>query len=285
MQNRDKLGEYTRAFQKILVLLIANWKLAEMEHDILYLNRFPSVIQQKVWECLLITKQDVHPDDPYPMSDIITIIQFLLTGSAFRSLLPPAMTTQPSFIAQPIFAAPHHQQLTYTPPHPPLYITPINLAFNPAMGIKVEAMQATRPALLCKFCAGAGHFTHTCTICMKYLNTGKVVQGMDGRLYMPDRSEIPRIAGGRCLKNAIDYTWGIGQASQPSTSASTSTGFTQEPPPHITAGIFSAMYPEILVPSPFEPQILTQHLYPQHSSNICSPSRMMLPHDKYWIGY
>ena len=219
----------------------------------LYLNRFPSMLQQNVWKYLLITKQDIHPDDPYQMSNVITVAQFLLIGSAFCLSLPPTVTAQPLFITQPVFAAPHQQQPTYMPPHLPPHITPINPAFNPAMGIKIEAMQATRPALLCQFCAGAGHFTHTCAVCMEFLNTGKVIQGMDSRLYMLDRFEIPHVAGGWCLKNAVNYMLDIGQAGQPSISTSISTGFTQEPPPHITAGIFSAGYPETPVVLDIDP--------------------------------
>jgi len=184
---------------------------------ILYLNGFPSVLQQKVWERLLITKQDVHLDDPYPMSDVIIIAQFLLTGSAFRSLLPPAVTAQPAFVVQPTFA-PCQQQPTYAPPCPSPHVTPTNPAFNPAAGIKVEAMQAIRPPPLCKFCVAAGHFTCTCVTCMEYLNAGKVIWGNDGRLYMLDGSEIPRVTGGQCLKDAVNFTLGIGQPSQPTTS-------------------------------------------------------------------
>ena len=159
MWNRDKLGEYTRAFQKILVLLSTNWKLAEVEHDMLYLNGFSSMLQQKIWKWLLITKQDIHLDNPYLMSDVITIAQFLLTGSAFRSSLPPAITAQPAFVAQPAFA-PRQQQPAYAPPCPSPHVTPTNLAFNPVAGIKIEAMQVIHPPPLCKFCAAAGHFTH-----------------------------------------------------------------------------------------------------------------------------
>jgi len=51
MKSWDDLGVYTQAFQKISALLIANWKLAEVERDMLYLNGFPSAIQQKISNC------------------------------------------------------------------------------------------------------------------------------------------------------------------------------------------------------------------------------------------
>ena len=48
MHNQDNLGEYTKTFHKISAVLIANKKLVEMEHDMLYLNGFPSALQQKI---------------------------------------------------------------------------------------------------------------------------------------------------------------------------------------------------------------------------------------------
>ena len=47
MRNQDELGEYTQAFRKISVVLLANGKLADTERNILYLDRFPHVLQQK----------------------------------------------------------------------------------------------------------------------------------------------------------------------------------------------------------------------------------------------
>jgi len=80
--------------------------------------------------------------------------------------------------------------------------------------------------------------------CMEYLNTRKVIRGTDGRLYMPDRSEILHITGGQCFNDAVNYTLGIGQPSQPTTSANTSAGFSHDQPSHVTAGILSATYLE-----------------------------------------
>jgi len=95
---------------------------------------------------------------------------------------------------------------------------------------------------------------------MEYLYAGKVIQGTDGRLYMLDRSKIPHITGGRCLKDAVDFTLGIGQPGQPSTSANTSASFSRDQPPHVTTGILSATYLETSMVLDIDPSafILTQ---------------------------
>ena len=84
-----------------------------------------------------------------------------------------------------------------------------------------------------------------CPVCQEYLNTSKVVRGQFGRLCLPDGTEIPRIQGARCLKEAVDHM----AASQPSAVASSSSTlaanhFSRDILPHITAGILAITFPE-----------------------------------------
>ena len=58
--------------------------------NLLYLNRFPIALQQKIQEWLLIIRQDLHLDNPYLMAEVTTTAKFLLSGSAFQSFLSPA---------------------------------------------------------------------------------------------------------------------------------------------------------------------------------------------------
>ena len=126
------------------MVLLANGKLADMERNILYLDEFPCVLQQKIHECLLIIKQDVHLDDPYPMNDVMDVAKFLLTGSAFHSFLSPVIGN----IASPTPYQPAHVPV---PPFIPTssYVLPV--------AIKVETNQVARPPPMCMFCAGLGH--------------------------------------------------------------------------------------------------------------------------------
>ena len=43
---------------------------------------------------------------------------------------------------------------------------------------------------------------------------GKVIQGLDTRLYMPDGSVISQILGGKCLKDAVDHVLARGGPQQ-----------------------------------------------------------------------
>ncbi|KIJ20734.1 hypothetical protein PAXINDRAFT_6524 [Paxillus involutus ATCC 200175] len=82
MRSQDELGEYHRKFMKISAPLIANKKLADTERDAFFLDRFPRAIADRVHHRLSIIRADLHPDDAYPMEDIMDAAKFLLTGAA-----------------------------------------------------------------------------------------------------------------------------------------------------------------------------------------------------------
>ena len=67
------------------------------------------------------------------------------------------------------------------------------------------------------------------------------VQGNNGRLYMPDGSEILQVPGGWCLKDAVDHTLATRQFNQIS-SVTSSSSMVKDLPLHITVGILSTRY-------------------------------------------
>ncbi|OJA08726.1 hypothetical protein AZE42_13525 [Rhizopogon vesiculosus] len=48
MQSQDNVGEYLRIFQKISTFLISKKRLAETEHDCLFLDGFPTDVQNRI---------------------------------------------------------------------------------------------------------------------------------------------------------------------------------------------------------------------------------------------
>ena len=262
MCSQDNLGEYTRKFTKFAVILITNRKLSEMAHNIMFLVGFPMPLQDHIHHRLAIVKLDVHPDDPYLMDDIIAVAKFLLTGSAFRSTIPPvANAPQPNA----------HHLTPYCPFQGSTQPTVSVPSFNPPPALKTEANVAACTTLLCNWCVDPGHFTCNCQDAHEWINASRVICGTDGRLYMPDSSNIPCTPGGRCLRDGMEYAMSLQQSGQQSaqqpaqqsakqsiqqpatTSTSASSGFTRDPP--------------------------------LHSINICSPWRTILHLDEFWIRF
>ncbi|KIK79246.1 hypothetical protein PAXRUDRAFT_16430 [Paxillus rubicundulus Ve08.2h10] len=86
MRSQDDLGEYHRWFLKISAPLIANKKLPDTERDTFFLDGFPRAVADRVHH-LSIIRADLHPNDAYPMEDVIEAAKFLLIGDTLRELL------------------------------------------------------------------------------------------------------------------------------------------------------------------------------------------------------
>ncbi|OJA12373.1 hypothetical protein AZE42_14057 [Rhizopogon vesiculosus] len=100
MQSQDDVGEYLQIFRKISMFLISKKRLAETERDCLFLDSFPTDVQNHIRRCLEIKQPDLHPDDAYTQKDILEATLFLLQGStslqtqatASTPTTPPAQT-------------------------------------------------------------------------------------------------------------------------------------------------------------------------------------------------
>ena len=205
MHSQDDLGEYTRKFTKFTVILIANRKLSETECNIMFLAGFPTPLQDHVHHRLAIVKLDMHPDDPYPMDDVIAAAKFLLTGSTFQSTIPPiANTPQPNVY----HLTPYRLFQGSAQPTVPV------LSFNPPPALKTEANIAAHVALLCNWCVDPGHFTCNCQDAHEWINASRVICGTDSRLYMPDGSNILCTPGGQCLRDSVEYVMSLQQSRQ-----------------------------------------------------------------------
>ena len=247
IHSQDDLGEYIRKFTKFTAILIANQKLSEMEHNIMFLAGLPMLLQDHVHHRLAIIKLDLHPDDPYLMDDVIAAVKFLLTRSAFQSIIPPiANVLQPN--AQQPTPTPYHPFQEAAQPTVPI------VPFNLPPALKTEANIAAHATLLCNWCVDTGHFTCNCQNALGWINSGRVIQGTNSRLYLPDGSPILHALGGWCLRDGIEHVMSLWQSAQQSapqpttatvtttTCTSASSGFMRDLPPHLTVGILCAAY-------------------------------------------
>ncbi|KIN98624.1 hypothetical protein M404DRAFT_31267, partial [Pisolithus tinctorius Marx 270] len=187
MRNQDDLGEYQQKFAKISALLIKTKKLAETEQDSMFLNGFLRAIADHIRHRLSIVRTDLHPDDPYPLTEVVKAAKFLLTGSALRSVVPTMGTA-----ASPA-APPSSAYMLQVPPAGTVVKQEYNFQTQPLP-------QQRRPG--CSFCADPNHWTRMCALVEVYIRAGKITRGTDNRLYLVDGSRIPRFP--QCQRACCD---------------------------------------------------------------------------------
>ncbi|KIJ10742.1 hypothetical protein PAXINDRAFT_16289 [Paxillus involutus ATCC 200175] len=241
MKNREELGEYHRKFQKVAAHLISTDKLSVNERDLLFLDGLPHALAVPVRARLQYKVLDVHPSDPYPMASTLEAANFCLTGTSLRPAYSPYTYNQPpqTFQQQPASTQPRNPAPRQQPPAQ----TTTPPATNPALGTVMKqeypapGSQAARIAT-CAFCQDPSHFVPSCQLALAYINEGKL-SCRNGRLCMPDGSPIPCIQGIYGMRNVVDHLLAQPAASTESTSSS---GFVCDPPPHITAVLYTTAY-------------------------------------------
>ncbi|KAG2066246.1 hypothetical protein BDR04DRAFT_962968, partial [Suillus decipiens] len=78
MTLQEELGQYYCKFFKISRHLIMKKKLAELEQDHLFLDRFHATAKTTIMWWLEIKLTDHHPDNSYDITDIYNAVVFLL---------------------------------------------------------------------------------------------------------------------------------------------------------------------------------------------------------------
>jgi hypothetical protein len=179
---RDELGEYVRAFRRVMQTLMNKGTVGSSERDHIFLEGLPSQIQQQTRTRLLIKFPDHHPQDPYPFADVNAAALFLLPES------PPPLQSA---------SAPINAQLASLLP---------KTAQTPSQGV-VTKREYSRPSpaatdMSCIFCGGNDHFIGRCQERAKYLEEGKCKLDDTNKLVQLDGSRI--FGRERTLREKVD---------------------------------------------------------------------------------
>ncbi|KIJ12696.1 hypothetical protein PAXINDRAFT_14457 [Paxillus involutus ATCC 200175] len=173
MHSQDELGEYHRKFMKI--------------SNMFFLDGFPRVIADQVCHRLSIIRAGLHSDDAYPMEDIMDAAKFLLTGAALRELLANLQEGCDHSQQQGSLSASRQ---------------PSGVVVKQKYSLQAQWAAQRHPG--CTFCRNLTHYLSECEHVIAYLQAGKIIRGLNGRLCMPDGGPIPRVPGCNCMKESID---------------------------------------------------------------------------------
>jgi hypothetical protein len=213
--------EYYHEFMKVSIPLTVKDHVGKAELNRLYLEGFPSDVQQQIHTCMMIKFPDHHPEDPYPIKDVYAAACFLLPGNSSVVPLPTSAQVQgPS-------PSPRNIAL-----QAPIYQQPVGGAV-----VKQEyhmSRSGTYSTQGCMFCSSKEHYLSHCHNKIAYIEAGKCkVNKHTQKLVLPDGRWIPRKLQEGSLKERLDCYHTNQQANKalPSTS--------------VTAGIFVCAEPEV----------------------------------------
>ncbi|KIN99086.1 hypothetical protein M404DRAFT_47381, partial [Pisolithus tinctorius Marx 270] len=161
------------------------------------------------------------------LAEVVKATKFLLTGSTLCSAVPMMGTT-----ASPA-APPSSAYMPQVPPSGTVIKQEYNFQTQPLP-------QQRRPD--CSFCADPNHWTRMCALIEVYIHAGKITRGTDNRLYLADRSQIPRFPECNSLREAVDHI--MADRDQASTRTATPAA-PRNAAAQGTANLFCIAHPEI----------------------------------------
>ncbi|KAJ6521697.1 hypothetical protein B0H19DRAFT_593250 [Mycena capillaripes] len=192
--SRARFLEFYRSFFTISSFLRAHDRLSPHEQSRNFIRAIPSHIWHLTQERLHIKCPNVHPDDPYPLSDLRDAVDFVLIASSTpRSPLPSAASSSPELS---------------TPASADLSLAALLDAINELIHFVSSQQQPSpvascpdspppspRPAT-CSYCSDTAHFIARCPLVSADIRAGLCRRNTEGKVVLPSGLFVPsRITG------------------------------------------------------------------------------------------
>ena len=218
------LGAYHRSFLAITRFLIDRHRLSTTEQNRAFVRGFNQDLRDRIHRRLDIKYPDHHPDDSYPIDQVLEAAKYVLHGTSPTALPTGAPSAPPTTDSSSIkkedlatyfdkFAQQLVQALGNSNRPAPRNMTtyaPVNTNSAPPRPQNNEG--------LCNFCGLPDHFLSSCLVCEEYINEGKCKRNADGKIVLPTGAFCPRFIPGRWLKDRINE-WHRRNQGQISTSS------------------------------------------------------------------
>ncbi len=211
--NRITLGQYYRDFEKISKYLAKHGWVNDHERDRLFIQGFGETTSKRIEARIAITNQQHHPDDPYPMVEVQKAAEWLLasttaTGSQTSTVNTPGaiitvsgttgMTPEPAMKQE-------SELLTYLKTlNTSLLVLTQQLKGGNASKQPNTPNTSNSNKFTCHFCGKEGCRIKDCGTVDDYIQSGKAIRNLDGRISLPSGAYIPRNYTGKTLAEKFD---------------------------------------------------------------------------------
>ncbi|CAK5282582.1 unnamed protein product [Mycena citricolor] len=216
IHTKDDLTQFYRRFLHITTFLISKQRLSVAEQSRFFLRAMnPASLSVSVRQRLQIKKPDVHPEDPYDLSDLYDAAKFVLSGSS--TLLPGMPTSQPG-TKLTIKSDPGITALVSSVSDLVRIIAAQHANPGaPAQSQSANALPRRRRPDGCSYCSDLEHFISQCPHVSTDIRDGKCRRNVDGKVVLPSGAYVPNIVQGKDLRERIQkwHEANPGQAAAP----------------------------------------------------------------------
>ena len=238
---RGELGDYFRSFTLISRHLLSNGRIDQNTLNRLYVQGFGNTTRRRIEHRLSIVDVNHHPDDPYSMTSVQDAAQFLL--SATSPTPPPASGPAPA-----TFSVPETQvkKETFDLSNLASILTNMQSQIS-TLTQAVAGGQRNRPGnagnsnqsgpATCAMCKKPDCRVRSCNLTEELIRKGKAIWNSQGRIALPDGSQIPWDIPGNGLFEKIErwHQQNPGRLAQTVPTVSTNVYLASTNSPVVTA--------------------------------------------------
>ncbi|CAK5266530.1 unnamed protein product [Mycena citricolor] len=200
IHTKEDLTLFYRQFLHITTFLISKGRLSVSEQSRFFLRAMhPTSLAAAVRQRLQIKKPDVHPEDPYDLTDLYDAAKFVLAGSSssFPSLPLPSPKAEVMVKPDPGISA------LVSSVSDLVRIIAAQQSTQPAAPVTTApAPRRPRPDG-CGYCSELDHFIGQCPHVVTDTRAGKCRRNTDGKVVLPSGAFVPGSIQGRNLRERI----------------------------------------------------------------------------------
>lgn len=240
MGSLEDLGKYVCEFRRILGLIQKKKKLPDNYINKKFLEGFPLRFWNSLLTHLQLSDLDHDINEPWVFDLVYKHANYLLSRAKRNlpqpdsSALFPQNSAPPSSSTVPTILKCKYVQVAQQP----------TSMSSPQQSQEGQFRHSFDP--WCFFCRSTdSHHTAECTLCHEYVQAGKCSL-IGGRVFMPDGTDIPRMAAGQNFKEKIDNflamrdsiitSANLVSVQCPNQSSNSSRG--HDTPPHLVSTMF-----------------------------------------------
>ncbi|KAG5634528.1 hypothetical protein H0H81_001645 [Sphagnurus paluster] len=202
ISNIVQLREFHQAFLNILQFLMSHMQLSENKRDQAFRMAFTLDQWDKIHHRLVIADLNHHPDNPWPMAQILKAAEYILHGTA----LPMILVQQLPLAAAQLVPAAAQEQLSIKDEAILAILSKFMDRFNVALP-RQQPQQSHTPCVggdNCHFCGKPSHRIQDCQQVGQAVHNGKCQRNHEGCIVLPSGAFVPSNTPSDNIKSKID---------------------------------------------------------------------------------
>ncbi|KAF7336287.1 hypothetical protein MVEN_02177000 [Mycena venus] len=202
--SKEDLTSFYRRFLRITTYLVNKGRLSPAEQSRAFLRAMqPASLSLEIRQRLQIKKPDIHPEDPYALTDLLEAAEFVIAGGGTTAALVASSASSSTALPASVEVKPDPGIAALVGSVAELIKVLATQNSSNASVTNSTAPRKPRPDG-CGYCSDPEHYINQCPLVLEDIKAGKCRRNSDNRVVLPSGAFVPRLIQGRDLRARIE---------------------------------------------------------------------------------